>query len=219
MDGKGRQEGEDRKIWLSNTIFTLQKIKETLPIAGHTVWEFKRPRFCCCKWPHNSVHCWKERSSQGSARQDTPRPGRRRPWWGREEGVSRRQERGGHRGWVGAQHGCWQAPRSRVSVPSPMPGNALKEPAGQTALSQHVLFAAGIPGQRVSRAPGPARPAGVREILAGGGRGASPAAPEGSGGPRGSGAAPLAREAFAGGRRAREAAPAAGAGWRPSGPS
>lgn len=45
-----------------------------------------------------------------------------------------------------------------------MPGNALKEPAGQTALSQHVLFAAGIPGQRVSRAPGPARPAGVREI-------------------------------------------------------
>lgn len=30
-----------------------------------------------------------------------------------------------------------------------------KEPAGQTALSQHVLFAAGIPGQRVcSRAPG-----------------------------------------------------------------
>lgn len=50
----------------------------------------------------------------------------------------------------------------------PVPGNEVKEPAGQTALSQHVLFAAGIPGQRVCPEPGacPALPCRARAIPA-----------------------------------------------------
>lgn len=68
-------------------------------------------------------------------------------------------------------------------------------------LSHSMLYLQrGFQGSARVPSPGLCPPCrGAGKSPAGGRRGALPAAPEGSGGPRGSGAAPLAREAFAGG--------------------